>query len=208
MPGHPRWRRHRRAADRPGQSVSTPAGDLGDGRIAAAAPHIDGLGFKPAKPFGDVFDFDIEGANVGYKWMAAKGLTPTFAFGHGLSYTSFAYENLKVSVEGSPGRQRRYPQYRQARQCRRGTAVPEAAGRQHHADPPDRLLTGEPAAGRTAPHPHRSRAEALAHYDAQARSGRSTAAPTRCSCRACRAAADGGRAAGGGAALILRVVDA
>lgn len=64
-------------------------------------PHIDGLGFKPAKPFGDVFDFDIEGANVGYKWMAAKGLTPTFAFGHGLSYTTFAYENLKVSVEGS-----------------------------------------------------------------------------------------------------------
>lgn len=33
--------------------------------------------------------------------MAAKGLTPTFAFGHGLSYTSFAYDNLKVSVEGS-----------------------------------------------------------------------------------------------------------
>ncbi|WMJ69576.1 glycoside hydrolase family 3 C-terminal domain-containing protein [Stenotrophomonas sp. 24(2023)] len=64
-------------------------------------PHIDGLGFTPAKPFGDVFNFDIEGANVGYKWMAAKGLTPTFAFGHGLSYTSFAYENLTVSVDGA-----------------------------------------------------------------------------------------------------------
>jgi hypothetical protein len=38
VPGHPRWRRHRRAADRPGQSVRPPAGDLGDGRIAAATP--------------------------------------------------------------------------------------------------------------------------------------------------------------------------
>ncbi|MEL6047533.1 hypothetical protein AAGG49_23065, partial [Stenotrophomonas maltophilia] len=62
---------------------------------------IDGLGFKPAKQFGDVFDFDIEGANDGDKWMAAKGLTPTVAFGHGLSYTSVTYEHLKVSVEGS-----------------------------------------------------------------------------------------------------------
>src|SRR2546427_9378494 len=32
--------------------------------------------------------------------------------------------------------------------CRRGPAVPEAAGWQHHADPPDRLRQGEPAAGR------------------------------------------------------------
>ncbi len=31
VPGHPRWRRHRRAADRPGQSVGSPAGDLGGG---------------------------------------------------------------------------------------------------------------------------------------------------------------------------------
>jgi hypothetical protein len=30
-----------------------------------------------------------------------QGPDPTFAFGHGLSYTSFAYDNLKVSVEGS-----------------------------------------------------------------------------------------------------------
>lgn len=63
-------------------------------------PHVPGLGFNPKQPAVDIFDFDIEGANVGYKWAAAKGLVPTFAFGHGLSYSSFAYENLQVSVEG------------------------------------------------------------------------------------------------------------
>ncbi len=63
-------------------------------------PHVPGLGFNPKDKPTDVFDFDIEGANVGYKWFAAKGLTPTFAFGHGLSYTTFAYDNLKVSVDG------------------------------------------------------------------------------------------------------------
>ncbi|GAB3052162.1 beta-glucosidase [Stenotrophomonas tumulicola] len=63
-------------------------------------PHVPGLGFNPEQPPVDVFDFDIEGANVGYKWFAAKGLTPTFAFGHGLSYTTFAYDNLQVNVEG------------------------------------------------------------------------------------------------------------
>lgn len=63
-------------------------------------PHVPGLGFNPKQPPVDIFDFDIEGANVGYKWAAAKGLVPTFAFGHGLSYSTFAYDNLKVSVEG------------------------------------------------------------------------------------------------------------
>jgi beta-glucosidase len=40
-----------------------------------------------------------EGATVGYKWYDAKGLTPRYAFGHGLSYTSFAQEGLSASAE-------------------------------------------------------------------------------------------------------------
>ncbi|MCD7098742.1 glycoside hydrolase family 3 protein [Stenotrophomonas sp. MMGLT7] len=64
-------------------------------------PSIPGLGFAPAQPGGDSIDYDIEGANVGYKWFAARGLVPAFAFGHGLSYTSFAFEDLQATVDGS-----------------------------------------------------------------------------------------------------------
>ncbi len=63
-------------------------------------PHVNGLGFNPKNKPDDTIDYDIEGANVGYKWFAAKGLTPQYAFGHGLSYTSFGYDNLQVVVDG------------------------------------------------------------------------------------------------------------
>ena len=64
-------------------------------------PQIPGLGFKPAQPAGDTIDYDIEGANVGYKWFAARALKPQFAFGHGLSYTRFRYDNLALAVHGA-----------------------------------------------------------------------------------------------------------
>ena len=40
-----------------------------------------------------------EGAAVGYKWFDVNGLKPLFAFGHGLSYTSFRVSELQPDVE-------------------------------------------------------------------------------------------------------------
>ncbi|WP_267396626.1 MULTISPECIES: beta-glucosidase [unclassified Sphingomonas] len=39
----------------------------------------------------------VEGADVGYRWYERKAQQPLFAFGHGLSYTRFAYSNLTVT---------------------------------------------------------------------------------------------------------------
>lgn len=38
-----------------------------------------------------------EGLFVGYRWFDAKEIAPRLPFGHGLSYTAFAYENLRLA---------------------------------------------------------------------------------------------------------------
>jgi beta-glucosidase len=45
-------------------------------------------------------NYDIEGSDLGYRWYAREGKAPLFAFGHGLSYTSFAHEGLTVARDG------------------------------------------------------------------------------------------------------------
>ncbi|WP_297509932.1 glycoside hydrolase family 3 protein [uncultured Caulobacter sp.] len=55
---------------------------------------LPGLGAPEKTRFDVVYS---EGADIGYRRFAASGQKPLFPFGYGLSYTSFAYGNLKVT---------------------------------------------------------------------------------------------------------------
>ena len=57
-------------------------------------PELPGIATPWGTPTTIRYD---EGAEVGYRWYAQKGTKPLYAFGHGLSYTTFSYGNLSVS---------------------------------------------------------------------------------------------------------------
>jgi beta-glucosidase len=56
-------------------------------------PELSGMG----TPWGTPVTVDYnEGAEVGYRWFATTSVKPLYAFGHGLTYTTFAYSDLNV----------------------------------------------------------------------------------------------------------------
>jgi beta-glucosidase len=56
-------------------------------------PHLAGFG----DPFGTPHTIEYhEGAEVGYRWFAAQGIRPMYAFGFGRSYTTFDHEDLDL----------------------------------------------------------------------------------------------------------------
>ena len=64
-----------------------------------AHPVLSADGSGPPHPFAMAY---TEGAAVGYKWYDSRQRQPLFPFGHGLTYTRFAYTGLKaVSKEGA-----------------------------------------------------------------------------------------------------------
>jgi beta-glucosidase len=73
--------------------VSFPA-DLGQ----TPRPELPGLGTPWGTP--TTIDYD-EGAEVGYRWFAQQATAPLYAFGHGLTYTSFEYAGLEVGAGDS-----------------------------------------------------------------------------------------------------------
>jgi beta-glucosidase len=85
------------AAAAPGAPAAPPAAG------AAPAPNAGPGGFGGGAR-GGMPPFDVpypEGVKVGYKWFDAENKEPLFAFGYGLSYTTFAYSGLKVTPSGN-----------------------------------------------------------------------------------------------------------
>lgn len=65
-------------------------------------PSVPGAGMT-AKEIERGFDIDynIEGSDVGYRWFARTGKKPRYAFGHGLTYTSFGYRDLTLTPDST-----------------------------------------------------------------------------------------------------------
>ncbi len=74
-----------------------------------------------------------EGVLVGYRWYDAKGLTPAYPFGFGMSYTKFSYSGLKVGAADARGTRKVSLKVRNTGP-RAGIAVPQ-------------VYLGEPASG-------------------------------------------------------------
>ncbi len=72
-------------------------------------PEIAGMNLMPPPGAGrggrgamPAFDIPYtENLEVGYKWYDARDKVPLFAFGHGLSYTTFAYSGLRATAAGN-----------------------------------------------------------------------------------------------------------
>jgi beta-glucosidase len=89
----------------PGQEGGTAIADVlfGDvnpgGRLPVTMPKTDSQLPERDKDFNNDF-------GCGYRWFDEMRITPQFAFGYGLSYTIFEYNNLSVSPASVPAGQR------------------------------------------------------------------------------------------------------
>lgn len=66
-------------------------------RLADSPAHTGGVKSFPGENGTTTYS---EGVFVGYRWFDTKNIEPLFAFGHGLSYTTFKYSNFNVVRSG------------------------------------------------------------------------------------------------------------
>ncbi|HEY8327195.1 MAG TPA: glycoside hydrolase family 3 C-terminal domain-containing protein [Rhodanobacter sp.] len=66
-------------------------------------PQLEGASQPAGSPLPTTVDYDIEGADVGYRWYQRQHLQPLFPFGYGLSYTRFEHGTPTARVvDGQP----------------------------------------------------------------------------------------------------------
>jgi len=70
-------------------------------RPTIAGAGLAAIGLPPQGQPADTVDYDIEGANVGYRWFQRRGSEPLFPFGYGLGYTTFGYGPLTVTTDAA-----------------------------------------------------------------------------------------------------------
>ncbi|TAL71672.1 MAG: beta-glucosidase [Rhodanobacter sp.] len=58
------------------------------------------IGLPPQGQPAQEIDYNIEGADVGYRWYQRQHLEPLFPFGYGLTYTHFAYSGFAPHAKG------------------------------------------------------------------------------------------------------------
>jgi beta-glucosidase len=95
-------------------------------------PRVPGIELLPPGNGRDAqlpaFDIDYtEGVKVGYKWFDAENKEPLFWFGHGLSYTSFAYSGLRTAIDSVSFTVRNTGERAGAEVAQVYAALPEAA---------------------------------------------------------------------------------
>jgi beta-glucosidase len=84
----------------PGQEFGNALGDVltgsvePGGRLPVTWPSSE-EGLPTVTPVNGELPYD-EGLLIGYRWYLATGRTPLFPFGHGLGYTTWAYEAMAV----------------------------------------------------------------------------------------------------------------
>ena len=81
----------------PGGRGPRPASEGASAAPVAAPAPAPGGGRAAPRDFDA--DYMVEGLNVGYKWFDSQNKAPLFPFGHGLSYTTFAYSGLKATTD-------------------------------------------------------------------------------------------------------------
>ena len=84
----------------PGQEFGSALADVLTGKVEAGGrlpvtwPASE-EGLPPVQPVNGELPYD-EGLLIGYRWYLATDRTPAFPFGHGLGYTTWAYEDMAV----------------------------------------------------------------------------------------------------------------
>lgn len=69
------------------------------GRLTTTMPPVDGAVIASVTPVDGVLAYE-EARNIGYRGYDANGTSPAFPFGHGLGYTTWAFDSAEVTGDG------------------------------------------------------------------------------------------------------------